>query len=302
MRLAGTRRQGEPDGAATAAEGRGGDGTRTSAGIRWVALAALPGLVISATNQYLYMRTGHGTVIESAMASASIDGIALVSGWFAHRDTKAGRNAMIPRLGLYLAAMASIYINLQHAGALHSTERGLGFAFAAAAAGSIYALELTLRAMRGDRKAATDRITARPAVLMPLGLLISAPLSTWRTHRMDVRGRHAEFHSKIRQHVKEMSIPAEEMTWVITGKAPAPEAVEHRDIPATYVLEGLTQADAIRRAIEVVGPSAREVVAWLAENGWPDVAPQRVYDVIRRDQVRAVGTGEQPVLREETAS
>jgi hypothetical protein len=78
-----------------------------------------------------------------------------------------------------------------------------------------------------------------------------------------------------------------------------PAEVAHRDIPATVVLEGLTQADAIRRAIAEVGTNAREVVAWLAANDWPDVAPQRVYDVIRRDQVRAVGTGELPVLREE---
>lgn len=48
--------------------------------------------------------------------------------------------------------------------------------------------------------------------------------------------------------------------------------------------------------------SARDVVAWLDDNGWSGVAPQRVYDVIRRDQIRAVGIGEQPVLREETAS
>jgi hypothetical protein len=81
-----------------------------------------------------------------------------------------------------------------------------------------------------------------------------------------------------------------------------PAEVVHRDISATVVLDGLTQADAIRRAIAEVGPSAREVVAWLADHEWPDVAPQRVYDVIRRDQVRAVGTGELPVLREENSA
>lgn len=81
-------------------------------------------------------------------------------------------------------------------------------------------------------------------------------------------------------------------------EVPAAE-VAHRDITATIVLEGLSQSDAIRRAIESVGPNPRDVVAWLDERGWPGVAPQRVYDVIRRDQVRAVTTGEQPVLRDE---
>jgi len=71
----------------------------------------------------------------------------------------------------------------------------------------------------------------------------------------------------------------------------------HRDIPAVVVLEGLTQADAIRRAIAEVGQSPRDVVAWLDENGWPNVATQRVYDVIRRDNMRAISdTGEQEAV------
>jgi hypothetical protein len=58
-----------------------------------------------------------------------------------------------------------------------------------------------------------------------------------------------------------------------------------RDV-ATGMLIGLSQADAIRRALEVVGgDSPREVVAWMAEQGRP-VAPQRVYDVMRRDRGR----------------
>ena len=73
----------------------------------------------------------------------------------------------------------------------------------------------------------------------------------------------------------------------VARRLPA-EPVVHRDIPATIVLEGLTQADAIRRAIETVGEQPREVVAYLESNGWPGVATQRVYDVLRRDRVRAV--------------
>jgi uncharacterized protein DUF2637 len=53
---------------------------------------------------------------------------------------------------------------------------------------------------------------------------------------------------------------------------------------AAGVLDGLTQADAIRRAIEAVGDQPRQVVAWLADRGLPDVPTQRVYDVLRRDR------------------
>jgi hypothetical protein len=276
--------------------------SKTSAGIRWVALAALPGLVISATNQYLFMRAGHGTILESAMASASIDGIALISGWFAHRDTKSGRNAMIPRLGLYLAALASIYINLQHANALHSGERGLGVAFAAAASGSIYALELTLRAMRGDRKAATDRITARPAVMMPVGLLISAPLSTWRTHRMDVRARHAEFHAKIRQHVEGMVIPADEMAWVIGSKArgpvaaPGPESLTIAERHQVVLANAETASAKVRYAAQQLEqPDVSSVRDWLADRDHP-VADQAIMTALRRMADKQRDTGPQPVL------
>jgi Protein of unknown function (DUF2637) len=69
-----------------------------------------------------------------------------------------------------------------------------------------------------------------------------------------------------------------------------------RDV-ATGYLAGLSQSDAIRRALETVGEeNPRQVVAWLAENGRPGVAPQRVYDVLRRSgkhrALRAVAPAE----------
>lgn len=78
---------------------------------------------------------------------------------------------------------------------------------------------------------------------------------------------------------------------------PRPQEIVHRDIPAVVAITDLTQADAIRRAIAAVGTSARDVVEWLDANGWPNVAPQRVYDVVRRDNLRAIGaTGEQQAI------
>ena len=46
----------------------------------------------------------------------------------------------------------------------------------------------------------------------------------------------------------------------------------------------VSQADAIRRAIAEAGTRPAQVVAWLAAHGRPGVAPQRVCDILRRDQ------------------
>lgn len=61
-------------------------------------------------------------------------------------------------------------------------------------------------------------------------------------------------------------------------------ATRQRDY-ANGVLDGVSQADAIRAALAELGDARpSEVVAWLADNGRPGVAPQRVNDVIRRDR------------------
>lgn len=62
------------------------------------------------------------------------------------------------------------------------------------------------------------------------------------------------------------------------------DATRRADYAAGYLV-GLTQSDAIRRALEAVGPVPREVVAWLADHGRPGVRPQRVHDVMRRDGI-----------------
>lgn len=80
--------------------------------------------------------------------------------------------------------------------------------------------------------------------------------------------------------------------WEAVSKSLArriPDATEslsvnrQRDVASGYLL-GLSQSDAIRQALEIVGDdNPREVVAWLADQGL-EVRPQRVYDVIRRDR------------------
>jgi hypothetical protein len=62
---------------------------------------------------------------------------------------------------------------------------------------------------------------------------------------------------------------------------PEPDAIQ-----ATVSLEGLSQSDAIRRAIEAAGREVPGVVAYLESHGWPGVKPQRVHDVLRRDRER----------------
>jgi hypothetical protein len=77
------------------------------------------------------------------------------------------------------------------------------------------------------------------------------------------------------------------------AETPRRAELARRDIPAIVDLSGLTQADAIRRAIEVVGEFPRDVVAYLDSHGWPGVATQRVYDVRRRDSVKAVSSADE---------
>jgi hypothetical protein len=84
----------------------------------------------------------------------------------------------------------------------------------------------------------------------------------------------------------------------VAARLPAPieyaeplSETRQRDV-ATGYLAGLSQSDAIRRALEIVGDdNPRQVVAWLADHGRP-VAPQRVHDVLRRD-----GRGRHALLR-----
>jgi hypothetical protein len=65
-------------------------------------------------------------------------------------------------------------------------------------------------------------------------------------------------------------------------------------------LASVSQADAIRYAITEAGTRPARVVAWLAAHGRPGVAPQRVSDILRRDQrvaraerrLHAIGPGE----------
>jgi len=53
--------------------------------------------------------------------------------------------------------------------------------------------------------------------------------------------------------------------------------------PAGGDLGGLSQADAIRRALTAVGDDVPADVAWLAEHGRPGIARNRVYHVLARD-------------------
>jgi hypothetical protein len=59
-------------------------------------------------------------------------------------------------------------------------------------------------------------------------------------------------------------------------------------IESQVSLEGLTQSDAIRRAIDASGMDVATVLAYLASHGWPGVRPQRVHDVLRRDRLRLI--------------
>jgi hypothetical protein len=84
------------------------------------------------------------------------------------------------------------------------------------------------------------------------------------------------------------AVTAEARPAATRDRAAAPRPTPPRRSPAHRGAEGdlaeMRLADAIRAGLAEVGESPREVVAWLAERGRPDVPATRVHDVIRRDR------------------
>jgi hypothetical protein len=286
MRFARTHRQGDPGGPATASKGRGGALPRAQRVVAYLLLALVMGSVAAMSWSGTYgwaVNELHWTHTHAVLVPIALDIAAMACAMLALDAITDGENGTTFRLLAALFVALSAFTNWRNALISGELAQEVFFpSMSVLAYGLAHAVFERIR-RKTKRAQQQEGDTVRRAVkpLPRLGLLPWLPLV----------GSPRRALGAVREAVAER----------LPESAPATGETAHRDIPATYVLEGLTQADAIRRAIEAVGPTAREVVAWLAENGWPDVAPQRVYDVIRRDQVRAVGTGEQPVLQEDSA-
>lgn len=281
MRFARTRRQGAegaPDDIATVgAARRDGRLTRAQRGAAYLLLIAVMAAVaaMSWAGTYGWAREVlHWTPAHAAFVPVSLDIAAMACALLALDAISDGENGTTFRLLAALFVALSAFTNWRWADRTGNIAEELFFPSMSVLA-YLLAHAVFERIRRKVKRLQQHGQTARRAVkpLPRLGLLPWLP----------VIGSPRRALGAVQRAVAER-VPE------------APAEVVHQDVPATIVLEGLTQADAIRRAIDAVGPNAREVVAWLAEHGWPDVAPQRVYDVIRRDSMRAVTTGEQEAI------
>lgn len=136
-------------------------------------------------------------------------------------------------------------------------------------------IDATIRKYRRDqRRGETPR--QAPAPLTRYGLLIwipglGHPVRAFRAASAELAARipvaHPEHESLTVSHAS------------LTVSHGATDATE----PRLTVIDELSQADAIRRAIEVTeSTDPGVIVAWLADHGRP-VARQRVSDILRRD-------------------
>lgn len=162
----------------------------------------------------------------------------------------------------------SAFINWRHSLASHNISEQVFFpAMSILSYGLIH---LTLGKYRRDAMRQRQGIDARPQVagLPRLGLAIWLPFIGYPGRAMGA----------IRMALAERVPPSD---------GPSDET-RRADVAAGF-LAGLSQADAIRAAIRAVGAdSTREIVAWLADQGYPEIPTSRVNDVIRRDRVRSL--------------
>lgn len=224
----------------------------------------------------------HWTDIHAALVPISLDIAAIACSFLALDAISDGESGVSFRVLAAAFVALSAFTNWRFAIRTHEITQEIFFPAMSILAYLIVHLvfeRIRRRVKRADQQGGDSRrraVTPLPRLgLLPWLPVIGHPLTSLRTIREAVRERLPELEG--------------------ATKSETPE-VAHRDIPATVVLEGLTQADAIRKGIATVGPNPRQVVAWLDANGWPEVAPQRVYDVLRRDNIRAVSTGEMEAI------
>jgi hypothetical protein len=210
---------------------------------------------------------------HAALVPIALDVAALVCALLALDTVARNDSAIAFRVITACLVGLSAFINWRHALGSHNVAEQLFFP--AMAILSYALIDAVLRKTRRDARRDRMGLPARAAV-EPLP---RTGLAVWL--RFPGRAFGSLSHSLAQR------LPATD----------GPTDATRRADYAAGMLAGLSQADAIRRAIEAVGPQPREAVAWLADRGLPGVAPSRVYDVMRRDRERGGDQRETPPLR-----
>lgn len=205
----------------------------------------------------------------AALVPLVLDAAAAYAAVLALRDVLAGDAAGTNRGLVWLYALASAALNAWHADRVGGLPAASFYALA-----SISAVILWDRTLRATRR---DVLRQRGAVAPPTPRFrasrwLVAPRETGQAWRLAV--------------VEGVSDPAEAVSRARALEAPP------RALPAAE-LEGLSKADAVRRAaVELDTWEAGPVCGWLRDRG-VECAPSYVHDVARRDR-RADTTDSEP--------
>jgi Protein of unknown function (DUF2637) len=237
----------------------------------YVLLAVVMGAVaaMSWSGLFGFARVTMGwTPVHAALVPIALDIAAISCAFLALDSVQKGELASGYRIMAAALVGLSAFVNWRHSLTSHNISEQVFFpAMSILSYGLIH---LTLGKYRRDsERQRAGQIAREPMPELPrLGLaiwlpFIGYPLRATRAVRASLARRLPE--------------------------APGPDDETRRQDRASGLLAGLTQADAIRTAMDEIGAeNPREVVAWLAAHGWPEIPTSRVHDVIRRDGVKAV--------------
>lgn len=156
------------------------------------ALAMTPGLSISWWSFMIYLQAGGAPFWLAAMASASVDGIAIYAALYAAWFTDHGKSARLAKLATYAMVAASAFVNWMHATAMHWSI-GLHVVLSVPSVGAAVALELALLRMRVvARSKREQRRQTRQSVKVDADLWLMHPLKVLKARRAEGAQRIAE--------------------------------------------------------------------------------------------------------------
>lgn len=255
--------------------------SRSRRAIAYLLLAVVMGAVaaMSWAGLYAFARnTMHWSSWHAALVPVALDVAAMACAFMALDSLSRNDPAISFRVLTGALVGLSAFVNWRHAIGSHNIAEQVFFP--AMSILSYLLIDAVMRKFRRDTRRDRAGYHAREA-LRPLprtGLVVWLPLLG------HPRRAFAAVSAAIAERLPATDAPSDE--------------TRRRDI-ATGYLAGLSQADAIRNALETVGSEdAKAVVAWLEENGGPGIPPQRVYDVIRRDRanLRAIDCDQDDIV------
>jgi Protein of unknown function (DUF2637) len=226
----------------------------------------------------------------------SLDGVSLAAAAVALRAELAGESSGLYRGTLFVFTAASAAANWYHGASTDGAPAALylgGMSLAVA-----WVFTLSLRQIRHESRRAAGTVTERRPSFSPAHWM-RYPGLTWRAWSLAIRDGHTSPRVAIeaaRAVIRPAEAPAAApaaSSAPVAGRPPARRAAAPRPRPAAArAAEGdlaeVPLAAAIRAGL-AEGLEPREVPAWLAERGRPNVKASRVYDVVRRDREASRG-------------